>query len=118
MKVRLVIYHDLGGEGDPYHLQLKANPTYFVVKDKGYETERFKVKFTTLSNCRIAVEVVSGKITKTKPETWPASFGPDSEFVIGIWFPLHRQELRGAVVGAGACSGTTPNYALERTRGG
>ena len=102
MRVTLVSYRDLSGESEPHVVEVNSS-TRYVYKIEA--TEAVSLRFTALPDCRVAIKIESGNITKTEPVNWPTSFGWGDRFVIGIFYPHHVQELRGTVSGSGPCKG-------------
>jgi hypothetical protein len=114
IEVRLSVYFDLSGEGEPYVMKLGKEPKTFTFKIE--EVERLSLKMTPLGGCRVSIEFLPrNNVTGTRPLSWPAFFEPGTTFAIGVHFPRHRQEVRGSVLGIGACSRTAPNKLLEPT---
>jgi hypothetical protein len=106
-EVRLTVYLDLSGEGEPYVMKLGKEPKTFTFKIE--EVERLSLKMTPLDGCRLRVDVIGDNVTGTRPLSWPAFFEPGAKFAVGVNFPRHRQEVRGSVSAIGACSRTAPN---------
>jgi hypothetical protein len=105
IEVRLSVYFDVSGEGDPHVVKLGTEPKTFTLKIE--EVEQLSIKMTPLDGCRVSIEVLRrNNVTTTRPLSWPAFFEPGATFAIGVHAPRHRQELRGSVSGAGACSHT------------
>jgi hypothetical protein len=103
IEVRLSVYFDLSGEGEPHVVKLGTQPKTFTFKIG--EVEQLSIKMTPLDGCRVSIEVLRrDNVTTTRPLSWPAFFGPGATFAIGVHAPRHRQELRGSVSGVGACS--------------
>jgi hypothetical protein len=114
IEVRLTVYFDLSGEGEPYVMKLGKEPKTFTFKIE--EVERLSLKMTPLDGCRLRVDVIGrDNVTGTRPLSWPAFFEPGAMFAVGVNFPRHRQEVRGSVSAIGACSRTAPNKLLEPT---
>ena len=114
IEVRLTVYFDLSGEGEPYVMKLGKEPKTFTFKIE--DAERLSLKMTPLDGCRVSVDITGREnVTGTRPLSWPAFFEPGATFAVGVHFPRHRQEVRGSVSGTGACSRTAPNKLLEPT---
>src|SRR4030095_6581915 len=114
MQVRLSVYFDLSGESGPVLMTIGKQPKTFTSKVD--EDEKLSLTMTRLHGCRVRIEAPqSHSITAVRPSPWPAFFEPGTTFAIGVHFPRHRQEVRGSVSGAGACSRTAPNTVLEPT---
>jgi hypothetical protein len=114
IEVRLTVYFDLSGEGEPHVIKLGREPKTFTLKIE--EVEQLSLKMTPLDGCRVRIDVLGREnVTGTRPLSWPAFFEPGATFAVGVSFPRHRQEIRGSVSGAGACSRTAPNKLLEPT---
>jgi hypothetical protein len=103
MEVRLTVYFDLSGEGEPHVVKLGTEPKTFTFRIE--EVEQLSIKMTPLDGCRVSIEILRrDNVTTTRPLSWPAFFEPGAKFAIGLHAPRHREELRGSVSGAGACS--------------
>lgn len=114
IEVRLSVYVDLSGEDELLVMKLGKEPKTFTFKNE--EVERLSLKMTPLDRCRVRIEVLRrDNVTGTRPLSWPAFFEPGATFAIGVYFPRHRQEVRGSVSGVGTCSRTAPNKLLEPT---
>jgi hypothetical protein len=114
IEVRLSVYFDLSGEGQAYVMKLGNEPRTFTFKIE--DIERLSLKMIPIGDCRVSVEILGrDSVTMTRPLTWPAFFEPGATFAVGVYFPHHRQEVRGSVSGTGACSRTAPNKLLEPT---
>lgn len=108
IEVRLSIYIDMSGEGEPHVLKLGKEPKTFTFKIE--EAERLTLKLTPLDGCKVSVEIIGREnVTTTRPLTWPTVFEPGASFAVGVHFPWHRQEVRGSVLGVGACSPAAPD---------
>jgi hypothetical protein len=114
IEVRVTVYFDLSGEGEPHIMKLGREPKTFTLKIE--EVEQLSLKMTPLDGCKVRIDVLGREnVTGTRPLSWPAFFEPGSTFAIAVSFPRHRQEVRGSVSGAGACSRTAPGKLLEPT---
>ena len=114
IEVRLSVYFDLSGEDEAYVMKLGKEPKTFTFKIE--EREQLSLKMMPLGDCRVSIEILErDNVTMTRPLTWPAFFEPGATFAVGVHFSHHRQEVRGAVSGTGACSRTAPNILLEPT---
>jgi hypothetical protein len=114
IEVRLSVYFDLSGEGEPHVMKLGKEPKTFTFKIE--EVEQLSLKMTSLDSCRVSIEVLRrDNVTTTRPLSWPAFFEPGATFAIGVHAPRHRQEVRGSVSGVGACSRTAPHKLPEPT---
>lgn len=110
IEITFSVYFDLSGESEPYTMKLENEPKAFTFKIE--EVERLSLKMTPLDDCRVSVEILRwDNVTVTRPLSWPVFFQPGATFSIGVYFPRHRQEVRGSVSGTGACSRITPNTA-------
>src|SRR5678815_2100296 len=105
IEVRLSVYFDMSGEDEPHVVKLGKEPKTFTFKME--EVEQLSLKMTPLDGCRVSIEVLRrDNVTTTRPLSWPAFLEPGAKFAIGVHAPRHRQEVRGSVSGAGACSRT------------
>jgi hypothetical protein len=103
IEVRLSVYFDASGEGEPYVMKLGKEPKTFTFKIA--EDERLSLKMTPLEGCSVSIEIQRrDNVTTTRPLSWPQFFEPGATFAIGVRAPRHRQEIRGSVSGVGACS--------------
>ncbi len=106
IEVRLSIYIDMSGDGEPHVMKLGKEPKTYTFRIE--DAERLSLRMTPLDGCKVSVEILGrDNVTTTRPLTWPAAFEPGSTFAIGLHFPRHRQEVRGSVSGVGSCSRTT-----------
>src|SRR5688572_27514655 len=82
IEVRLSIYFDLSGEGEPHVMKLGTEPKTFTFKIE--EIEQLSIKMTPLDGCRVSIEVLRrDNVTTTRPLSWPAFFEPGATFAIG-----------------------------------
>jgi hypothetical protein len=105
IEVSLSVYFDQSGESEPHVMKIGREPKTFTFKIE--DVEQLSLKMTLLDGCRVSIEILRrDNVTGTRPLSWPAFFEPGTTFTIGVHFPRHRQEVRGAVSGTGACSST------------
>lgn len=115
LEVRLSVYFDLSGEEEAHVMKLGKGPRKFTFTIE--ENERLSLQLTPLGDCRVSVEIESREsVTTTRPLIWPAFFVPGDTFAVGVHAARHRQEVRGAVVGIGACSSVASNATERESR--